>query len=94
MSKIAFIGLGNMGLPMAKNLVAAGHEVTGFDLSDEAKTGLQKSGGDSADTIAAAVAQAEIVVSMLPAGKHVSAVYTAADGVLASAPEKRPAPRQ
>ena len=87
MSKIAFIGLGNMGLPMAKNLVAAGHEVTGFDLSDEAKTGLQKSGGDSADTIAAAVAQAEIVVSMLPAGKHVSAVYTAADGVLASAPE-------
>jgi 3-hydroxyisobutyrate dehydrogenase len=87
MSKIAFIGLGNMGLPMAKNLVAAGHEVTGFDLSDEAKTGLQKSGGDSADTIAAAVAQAEIVVSMLPAGKHVSAVYTAADGVLASTPE-------
>jgi 3-hydroxyisobutyrate dehydrogenase len=87
MSKIAFIGLGNMGLPMAKNLVAAGHEVTGFDLSDEAKTGLQKSGGDSADTIAAAVAQAEIVVSMLPAGKHVSAVYTAADGVLANAPE-------
>jgi 3-hydroxyisobutyrate dehydrogenase len=87
MSKIAFIGLGNMGLPMAKNLVAAGHEVVGFDLSDAAKIGLQQAGGVSADTIGAAAAQAEIVVSMLPAGKHVSAVYTAADGVLANAPE-------
>jgi 3-hydroxyisobutyrate dehydrogenase len=87
MSKIAFIGLGNMGLPMAKNLVAAGHEVVGFDLSDAAKIGLQQAGGESVDAIGAAAAQAEIVVSMLPAGKHVSAVYTAADGVLANAPE-------
>ena len=87
MSKITFIGLGNMGLPMAKNLVAAGHEVVGFDLSDAAKIGLQQAGGVSADTIGAATAQAEIVVSMLPAGKHVCTVYTAADGVLANAPE-------
>jgi len=85
MNKIAFIGLGNMGLPMAKNLVAAGHDVTGFDLSDDAKAGLQDAGGATAETIADAVAAAEIVVSMLPAGKHVSAVYTEADGVIANA---------
>ncbi|MDB2522613.1 3-hydroxyisobutyrate dehydrogenase [Alphaproteobacteria bacterium] len=85
MSKIAFIGLGNMGLPMAKNLVAAGHDVTGFDLSDAAKSALVAAGGASADTIPAAVAEAEIIVSMLPAGKHVSAVYTEAEGVLAQA---------
>ena len=85
MSKIAFIGLGNMGLPMAKNLVAAGHDVTGYDLSDAAKAGLQESGGKVADAIAAAVADAEIIVSMLPAGKHVTAVYTESDGVIAYA---------
>ena len=85
MSKIAFIGLGNMGLPMAKNLVAADHDVTGYDLSDAAKAGLQESGGKVADAIAAAVADAEIIVSMLPAGKHVTAVYTESDGVIAYA---------
>ncbi len=85
MSKIGFIGLGNMGLPMAKNLVAAGHAVTGFDLSSEAKASLQEAGGARADSIAATVADAEIIVSMLPAGKHVSAVYTEADGVIANA---------
>ena len=85
MSKIAFIGLGNMGLQMAKNLVAAGHDVTGYDLSDAAKAGLQESGGEVVDTIAAAVADTEIIVSMLPAGKHVTAVYTDSDGVIANA---------
>jgi 3-hydroxyisobutyrate dehydrogenase len=85
MSKIAFIGLGNMGLPMGKNLVAAGHNVFGFDLSDDAKASLKAAGGQSADTIAAAVADAEIIVSMLPAGKHVTAVYTESDGVIANA---------
>jgi 3-hydroxyisobutyrate dehydrogenase len=70
---------------MAKNLVAAGHDVTGFDLSDAAKTALQEAGGAAADTIAATVADAEIIVSMLPAGKHVTAVYTEADGVIANA---------
>ena len=85
MSKIAFIGLGNMGLPMAKNLVAAGHAVTGFDLSDAAKASLQEAGGITADSIAATVTDAEIIVSMLPAGQHVSAVYTEADGVIANA---------
>ena len=84
MTRIAFIGLGNMGLPMAKNL-AAQHEVTGFDLSDAAKAGLAEAGGTAAASVADAVADAEIVVSMLPAGKHVEAVYGGEDGVLAHA---------
>ena len=87
MSKITFIGLGNMGLPMALNLVKAGHDVTGFDLSDEAKAALREAGGATADSIAEAVKNAETLVSMLPAGKHVESVYTGDDGVLAHAPE-------
>ena len=86
MSKITFIGLGNMGLPMALNLVKAGHNVTGFDLSDDAKAALQEAGGTAATGIAEAVGAAETVVTMLPAGKHVESVYTTADGVLAHAP--------
>lgn len=85
MSNITFIGLGNMGLPMALNLVKAGHNVTGFDLSDDAKAALRDAGGASAESLAEAVSAAEIIVSMLPAGKHVESVYTAADGVLANA---------
>ena len=87
MSNITFIGLGNMGLPMALNLVKAGHNVTGFDLSDDAKAALRDAGGASAESLAEAVSAAEIIVSMLPAGKHVESVYTAADGVLANAPK-------
>ena len=87
MSKITFIGLGNMGLPMALNLVTAGHDVTGFDLSDDAKAALRDAGGASAKTLSEAVGVAEIVVSMLPAGAHVDSVYTGDDGVLAHAPK-------
>lgn len=87
MSKITFIGLGNMGLPMALNLVKAGHDVTGFDLSDDAKAALRDAGGASAETLSEAVGVAEIVVSMLPAGAHVDSVYTGDDGVLAHAPK-------
>ena len=87
MSKITFIGLGNMGLPMALNLVKAGHDVTGFDLSDDAKAALRDAGGASAKTLSEAVGVAEIVVSMLPAGAHVDSVYTGDDGVLAHAPK-------
>ena len=87
MSKITFIGLGNMGLPMALNLVTAGHDVTGFDLSDDAKAALRDAGGASAETLSEAVGVAEIVVSMLPAGAHVDSVYTGDDGVLAHAPK-------
>ncbi|MEO0428893.1 MAG: 3-hydroxyisobutyrate dehydrogenase [Pseudomonadota bacterium] len=85
MARIGFVGLGNMGLPMAKNLVAAGHEVTGFDLSPDAVAALEAAGGASAGTAAEAAAGREIVVSALPAARHVMAVYLGGDGILAAA---------
>jgi 3-hydroxyisobutyrate dehydrogenase len=75
MATIAFIGLGNMGGPMAKNLVAAGHAVTVFDLMPEACADLQQAGASVAETTSAAIAGAEYVITMLPAGKHVAGVY-------------------
>jgi len=80
--RIGFIGLGNMGLPMAANLIKAGHEVTGFDVM---KPALDKFNGPRARDIAGACKNAELVVTMLPAGKHVAEVYRAPHGVLASA---------
>ncbi len=72
--KIAFIGLGNMGLPMAVNLLKAGHAVSGFDLVAASLQRLVEYGGRAAATVAEAVAGAEAVVTMLPAGKHVAGV--------------------
>ncbi len=85
MAKIGFIGLGNMGLPMVRNLLGAGHQVTGFDLSDEACAALADAGGNRAGSTATAVAGASVVVSALPAARHVRAVYQGADGILAAA---------
>ncbi len=82
MTTIAFIGLGNMGLPMALNLVAAGHAVRAFDLSDEARARAAEGGAMACDSLGEAVTGADVVVSMLPAGRHVTAVYTGADGLL------------
>jgi 3-hydroxyisobutyrate dehydrogenase len=84
MSRIAFLGLGNMGLPMAINLARAGHHVTGFDLVTAALTAFAEHGSVAA-SVAEAVAAAEIVITMLPAGKHVREVYCGASGVLAHA---------
>ena len=75
MSNIAFIGLGNMGAPMAANLVKAGHAVTGFDLVEAAKTAAAASGVPIAPSAAEAVANADTVVTMLPAGRHVLAAH-------------------
>ncbi len=83
MSLVAFIGLGNMGGPMAKNLIKAGHEVTVFDLMPAACADLQQSGAAVAASAAEAVAGKEYVISMLPAGKHVAATYLGDDGLLA-----------
>ena len=82
MATVAFIGLGNMGGPMAKNLVAAGHEVTVFDLVPEACAELKQAGAEVADTTVNAAAGAEYVISMLPAGKHVASVYGGDEGLL------------
>ncbi|HUC66841.1 MAG TPA: 3-hydroxyisobutyrate dehydrogenase [Stellaceae bacterium] len=83
--RIGFIGLGNMGGPMAANLIKAGHAVTGFDLSKPALEALAKAGGKTAASAAAAVGEAELVLTMLPAGPQVRQVYTGAGGLLAAA---------
>ena len=84
MAKIGFIGLGNMGLPMAENLIRAGYAVTGFDVSDAAAERLAGGGGTRASSITDACKDAEIVITMLPAGEHVRAVYLGDHGVLAA----------
>jgi 3-hydroxyisobutyrate dehydrogenase len=75
MARVAFIGLGNMGGGMAANLVKAGHEVRAFDLSEAALAKAEQNGCSPAASAAEAVADAEAVVTMLPAGKHVREVY-------------------
>ena len=87
MAKITFIGLGNMGGPMASNLVKAGHDVTVFDLSKDAVQALVSEGAKTADTAQEAAQGAECVITMLPAGQHVEAVYLGEDGLLAKLPE-------
>ncbi|AFP31533.1 3-hydroxyisobutyrate dehydrogenase [Marinobacter sp. BSs20148] len=87
MAIISFIGLGNMGGPMASNLLKAGHQVTVFDLSADAVSALKAEGAGSADTAHEAVKGAECVITMLPAGQHVEAVYLGAEGLLAVLPE-------
>ena len=85
MAKVGFIGLGNMGLPMAKNLVAAGHAVAGFDLNADAVAGLVEAVGTAAADPGAAVDGAEIVVTALPAARHVKGVYCGQGGILDTA---------
>ncbi|MBL4892916.1 MAG: 3-hydroxyisobutyrate dehydrogenase [Rhizobiaceae bacterium] len=75
MSKIGFIGLGNMGLPMAINLVKAGHEVHAFDLVTEAVEAAKSAGMTTYDKAADAVNDADIIVTMLPNGKIVLSVF-------------------
>ncbi len=75
MANIAFIGLGNMGGPMAINLVKAGHQVSVFDLSKEAVAHVVEQGATTFDDAISCVKDAEFIISMLPAGKHVEAVY-------------------
>jgi 3-hydroxyisobutyrate dehydrogenase len=82
MATVAFIGLGNMGGPMAINLVKAGHTVTVFDLSPAAIADVVAVGGKQADTTIAAVKRADFVISMLPAGKHVESVYLGDEGLI------------
>jgi 3-hydroxyisobutyrate dehydrogenase len=84
MTKVGFIGVGNMGMPMAQNLLKAAHEVTGFDLDAHATELLAANGGTSANSVADACTAAEVVITMLPAGEQVSDVYLGAGGVLAS----------
>ncbi|RNF84432.1 3-hydroxyisobutyrate dehydrogenase [Montanilutibacter psychrotolerans] len=86
MSRIAFIGLGNMGGPMAANLLKAGHSVCVYDLSQPAIDAAVTAGAVAASDAHAAVVDAEVVVSMLPASRHVEGLYLGDGGLLAAIP--------
>ncbi len=83
--KIGFIGLGNMGLPMAQNLIKAGHQVEGVDVSAAATGKLHAAGGVVAESGKIVASRSEVVITMLPAGQHVRAVYLGADGIIDNA---------
>lgn len=85
MTNVAVIGLGIMGLPMAINLVAAGHTVTGFNRSQGAIDKLVAAGGNGATSIADAVKDADAIITMVPDSPDVEAVVGGADGVFANA---------
>jgi 3-hydroxyisobutyrate dehydrogenase len=76
MATIAFVGLGNMGGPMAANLVKAGDKVVAFDLVEASRIQAKNDGAAIADRAASAVKGADVVVTMLPAGRHVVSVWT------------------
>ena len=84
---IAFIGLGNMGAPMAENLLKAGYPLSVYDLSEDATQRLQQAGASVADSPKDAARHAQVVISMLPAGKHVHSVYLGDSGLLANLPK-------
>ncbi len=85
MARIGFIGLGNMGLPMAQNLIKAGHQVEGVDLNPASIEKLKASGGVAVETPKIAAARCDVVVTMLPAGKHMREVYLGVGGVVENA---------
>ncbi|WP_125616197.1 2-hydroxy-3-oxopropionate reductase [Specibacter cremeus] len=87
MSNVAVIGLGIMGLPMAKNLASAGHTVTGFNRSQGAIDKLVAAGGKAGASIADAVKDADFVITMVPDSPDVEAVVSGPDGVFANAPK-------
>jgi 3-hydroxyisobutyrate dehydrogenase len=82
MSTIGFIGLGNMGGPMAKNLLNAGHQVQVFDLVEASMASVVAEGGTASKSAADAVRGADLVISMLPASKHVEALYLGDAGLI------------
>src|SRR5688500_9078306 len=84
MATIGFIGLGNMGGPMAANLIKAGHEVTGFDLVGANLDKLTAEGGKAAASLPDAASGMDVVVTMLPAGRHVRQVYLGERGIVGS----------
>ncbi|WP_058368948.1 3-hydroxyisobutyrate dehydrogenase [Psychrobacter sp. ENNN9_III] len=87
---IAFIGLGNMGAPMAENLLKAGYTLSVYDLSADATQRLEQAGASVADSPKSAASNAQVVISMLPAGKHVHSVYlgdSGDNGLLAELPK-------
>jgi 3-hydroxyisobutyrate dehydrogenase len=90
MARMGFIGLGNMGAPMAANLVKAGHVVTGYDLNPASLRALHRAGGHIAGSSAEAARDAEVVITMLPAGEHVREVWLHQGGLIEAVKEAGP----
>ncbi|MGC2601075.1 MAG: NAD(P)-binding domain-containing protein, partial [Rhodomicrobium sp.] len=86
MAEIGFAGLGNMGGPMAANLIKAGHKLRVFDLSQAAMDKLVGAGAVAASSPSDAAKGAEAVITMLPAGQHVRDIYLGPEGLIAAAP--------
>jgi 3-hydroxyisobutyrate dehydrogenase len=84
MARIGFVGLGNMGGPMARNLVKAGHQVAVFDLVPDAIAPVTAAGATAADSAAAAAGGADFVITMLPAGRHVRDAWIGSHGMAAA----------
>lgn len=82
MERVIFIGLGNMGAPMASNLLKAGYEVVGVDLSDAALAAHEAAGGAVTSSAMDVVGDANVVISMLPSGQHVQDLYLGPKGLL------------
>jgi 3-hydroxyisobutyrate dehydrogenase len=85
MAHIGFIGLGNMGTPMALNLLKGRHALTGFDVSPKGIEAVKSAGGAAGKSIAAIAGDSEIVITMLPSGKEVREVYLSHGGIVAKA---------
>ncbi len=85
MARIGFIGLGNMGLPMAQNLLKAGHQVEGVDVNPAAIEKLKAAGGASVEAAKGAASRADVVITMLPSGKEVRDVYLGSSGIIENA---------
>ena len=85
MAHIGFIGLGNMGTPMALNLLKGRHALTGFDVSPKGVEAVKAAGGAAGKSISGVAAESEIVITMLPSGKEVREVYLGANGIIAKA---------
>jgi 3-hydroxyisobutyrate dehydrogenase len=84
-ASIAFVGLGNMGMPMARNLLHAGHEVVAFDVAPAALEAAAAAGARAARSLGEAAAGGDVVLTMLPEGRHVREAYLGEDGILAHA---------
>ncbi|MCF6215298.1 MAG: 3-hydroxyisobutyrate dehydrogenase [Emcibacter sp.] len=85
MAKVGFIGLGNMGGGMARNILKAGHKLKAFDLNEQVIADICAEGASAATSAVDAAANVDAVITMLPAGRHVKSVYLGPEGLIAAA---------
>lgn len=87
MTRIGFIGLGRMGMPMLRNLVAAGHEVRAYDVAEAARVEAREAGAEIAPSAAETASEVNVLISMVPTGRHVLEIHTGPGGTLARLPD-------